>query len=128
FWGCPDPLTGLGVNMYKFKERSPAHRYLVALVTPAFVTGVMLVTWPFFESSPVSLFLLAVIFSAWYGGLGPGLLTTFLSFPIAFFFFIPPYLHFGPNKEDFAPRLFIFAIIGPSICVICDLVRRERGR
>ena len=110
------------------KERSPARRYLAALAAPALLAGVIQVTWPFFEHSPVSLFFLAVIFSAWYGGLIPGLLSAVFSFVLDVFFFVPPYLQFWPNKQDFAPRLFTFAIISPFICLICELMRREKGR
>ena len=114
--------------MYKHRERSPAHRYLAALVAPALVAGVMQATWPLLERSPIPLFWLAVMFSAWYGGLGPGLLSVVFSFLLARFLFIPPYFQFWGPEQDFSLRLLIFVIIGPFICVICELMLRERRR
>jgi PAS domain S-box-containing protein len=113
--------------MYKFKERSPAHRYLVALVTPALVAGVVQITWPFFERSPLALFFLAVMFSAWYGGIGPGLLSLVFSLLLGDFFFISPFHTLSPKPERLA-RLVTFTLVSAAICVMCGLMRWGQRR
>ena len=103
-------------------------RYLAALLAPAVIAGAMQVTWPLSEHNPVQPYLLAVIFCSWYGGLGPGLLSLVISFLLTDFFFIEPYFSFGFPKQVDVVRLLLLAIIGPFICVMTELMHRERRR
>jgi PAS domain S-box-containing protein len=114
--------------MEKQKERSPARRYLTALLAPAIVAGVMQLTWPFFEQSPVTLFLLAVVFSAWYGGLGPGLLSVLASFLFADYFFIAPYFFLWPARHFDLVDLVTLATVGSFISVLSGLMHRQSRR
>lgn len=102
--------------------------YLMTLLAPAVVTGVMQVTWPFFEPSPIALYLLAVLFCAWYGGLGPGLLCVVVSFLLFDFFFIEPYSLFQFYKQADLVRIVLFVIIGPTLSLLSGLMHRERRR
>jgi PAS domain S-box-containing protein len=109
-------------------QTSFASRYLVAFLGPLIIAGVMRLTWPFFEYNPVSPYFLAVVFCSWYGGLGPGLLSLVISFLITDFFFIEPYFHFWVSARPNAVGLVIFAVVGPFICVISELMHRDRRR
>jgi PAS domain S-box-containing protein len=108
--------------------KNATRRYLPALLAPAVITGVMQVTWPFFADSPVSLYLLAVIFCAWYGGLAPGLLAVVVSFLLTDFFFVEPYSLFRFSTKGNPIRLVIFSVVGAFICVMSEVMHRERRR
>lgn len=110
------------------KDRSRVSQYLVALLAPGVVAGVMQLTWPFFEQSPVSLFLIAVMVSSWYGGLGPGLLSTFVSLVLADYFFIQPYFAMWPPRQGDLVYLVALAAVGPSISLLSELMHRARER
>lgn len=97
-------------------------RYLIALLAPAVIAGVMQVTWPFFEHNPVSPFLLAVIFCACYGGLGPGLLSVVISFLPTNFFFRGLNSFFWFRKQADQVRLLTCAAVGLLINVISELL------
>jgi PAS domain S-box-containing protein len=112
----------------KERYRSPVRRYLIALITPVIVAGIMQLTWPFFEKSPVTLFLLAVMFSAWYGGLGPGLVAMFVSLLISDFFFIYPYFALGPPSMTDLARLVNLVAVGSAISVLSELMHRTSQR
>jgi PAS domain S-box-containing protein len=109
-------------------QRSFAVRYLMALLAPALMAGVMQITWPLFEQSPIALFLLAIMFCGWYGGLGPGLLSMFVSFVLADYFFMEPYFSVGPQNHPEAIRLAVLIAVGASCSVLSDLTRREKRR
>lgn len=117
-----------GVELNQQKERSPAYSYLVALIAPAIVAGVMQLTWPFFEQSPVSLFLLAVSFCAWYGGLGPGLLSVLVSFLFVDYLFVTPYFAFWTLTHGDLVNLVILVTVGPFISVLSELMHRQKRR
>lgn len=121
------PLFATGrLTMERLKEL--ARRYFVALLAPAAIALVMQVTWPFFQSAPVAPYFVAVIFCAWYGGLRPGLLSVLISFFLSDFLFIEPYFFFWPSKEFNLGRILLFAVVGPFISVMSELMHRERGR
>lgn len=114
--------------MQRQKEHSPRVRYLMALLAPIVVAGVMQLTWPFFQQAPISLYLLAVMFCSWYGGLGPGLLSVLVSFLIADYFFIEPYFSLRmPGPDDLA-YMVILATAGPFISTLSELMHRARRR
>lgn len=88
----------------------------------------MQVSWPFFEHNPFLLYLLAVIFCAWYGGLGPGLVCVAVSFLLSDFLFVEPYSVFQFHKQGDFVRVVLFLVIGPTICLLSELIHRERRR
>ena len=118
----------LAVKMERQRERSPARRYVSALLAPAIVAGVMHFTWPLFEDSPVSLFLAAVAFAAWYGGLGPGLLSVFVSVLLAGYVLIAPHSTLWPLKRQELEYLLILVTVGSFISVLSELMHRQRRR
>jgi PAS domain S-box-containing protein len=107
------------------KEHSQARRYLVALLAPAVVSGVILLTWPLFQGSPVALFLLAIMFTAWYGGFRPGLLSVLTSLLLADYFFVAPF-SLGPTSRNDFIRLVVMTIVGFCCSVLSNLAHRSR--
>jgi PAS domain S-box-containing protein len=103
-------------------------RYLLALLAPLVITGVMQITWPLFEPNPILLYLLAVTLCAVYGGLGPGLLSVAISFLLSDFFFVEPYSLFQFHKPADVLRVMFFLIVGPTVSLLSELMHRERER
>jgi PAS domain S-box-containing protein len=110
------------------KEHSLVSRYLVALLAPGLVAGVMLLTWPLFQGSPVALFLLAIIFCAWYGGFRPGLLSTVTSVLLADYFFLPTLFSLGLANRTDVLRLLIMTAVGLCCSALSGLARRATRR
>jgi PAS domain S-box-containing protein len=108
------------------KRETSIIRYIVGVVTPLIVAGVLHSTWPFFQTSPVSPFLFAVTISAWYGGLGPGLLALLISYLLADYLFIPPYFSLGPPSMVEAAYLVNFTLVGSAITILSELMLRAR--
>lgn len=112
--------------MDKQKQRSLLRRYVVAVLAPAFMAGVMYFTWPFFEGSLASPYLLAVMFCAWYGGLGPGLVSVLVSLLVADYFFIVPYFSLGgPTHSDFV-QLLVLTMVGLCTSILSELTRKAK--
>jgi PAS domain S-box-containing protein len=107
---------------------APAGRYLIALLAPTIIAGMLQLTWPFFRESPVTPFLLAVMFSAWYGGLGPGLVAMFVSLFVADYFFIAPYFALWPPRMTDMGRLVNLLSVGTVISVLSELMHRTGRR
>ena len=114
--------------MESLTQRSVARRYLMALLGPALMAGVMQITWPLFEASPIALFLLAIMFSGWYGGFGPGVLSLLVSVPLADYFFIYPYYSLGPQNRHDLIQLLVLTTIGLFISLLSELTHRETRR
>jgi len=114
--------------MQSLTKRSLARRYLIALLAPALMAGVMQLTWPLFEQSPIALFLLAIMFCGWYGGLGPGALSLLVSIPLADYFFIYPYYSLGPQDRNDLITLLVLTTIGLFTSLLSALTHKEKRR
>lgn len=106
-------------------KTSRAFHYLLALLVPALMAGLIHFTWPLFEQIPIGLFLLAIVFCGWYGGTGPGLLSAAVSIPLADYFFIYPYSSPPQHRNDLV-KLLVLAIIGVCTSLLSALTHRER--
>lgn len=109
-------------------RRARLTRYLIALLAPVVVAGVMQLTWPFFQQSPVSLFLIAVMLSAWYGGFGSGLVSVVVSFLLADYFFVAPYFALWPPRKGDLVYLVTLVTAGSCISALSELMHRARRR
>jgi PAS domain S-box-containing protein len=118
----------MNLNVAISKGKSQARHFLVALLAPAFVAGVMLLTWPLFEGSPVALFLFAIIFTAWYGGFWPGLLSVLTSGLLADYFFLAPYFSLGPANRIDVFRLVVMTIVGVCCSALSGLRQKATHR
>jgi len=118
----------LGARTGKQKGPSPARHYLVALLAPALVAGVMQLTWPLFKESPAAIFLLAIGFSSWYGRLRSGLVSTIVSLLLVDFLFSPPYFSLGHSSRPDLTRAIVLSAVGVFLSVLSELLYRERAR
>ena len=98
----------------------------MAIVTPLVITGMVQVSWSHLNAGVVGPFLIGVMLCAWYGGLGPGLLSLCISLLAVNYFFMQPYLSFGPPDKTDLTRLLIFAVLGSFISVLSELLHRSR--
>jgi PAS domain S-box-containing protein len=116
------------LDMEKRNEPSPALRYLMALLAPAMITGLIQLTWPFLKPSPTSLYLLAVMTASWYGGLGPGLLSVLISCLLGDYLFIEPIFSLRVARGEDLERVTVLAIVGLFISVLSELMHSEKRR
>jgi PAS domain S-box-containing protein len=105
-----------------------ASRYLVALLAPAFIAGVMQVTWPFFEHTPIVLYILAIMFCGWFGGPGPGFLSLLVSVLLIDLLFVESYFGLWPRQRVYAIRLVILITVGMVSNMLSLWIHREKRR
>jgi K+-sensing histidine kinase KdpD len=102
--------------------KSAARHYLMALLAVSIAFAATLAMSRFIQPGVSPLFLLAVMFSAWRGGLGAGLFATVLSAVASAFVFLPPYLSFEIDSDDWLQ----VAVFGFAACVIGSLSASRR--
>jgi PAS domain S-box-containing protein len=108
-------------------ERPALYRYGISIL--AVVLSVLL-RLPFQEifgaGTPFLFFFPAIMFAGWYGGLGPGLLATALSVPLANYFFMQPFFSFGfPQFSDLV-QVGVFSGTGVFISLLNGGLHRSR--
>src|SRR6266496_4191169 len=83
-------------------RRSLPQRYLVAVFVATTITGIIQLFDPALETATIAMmFLLGVLIVATTAGLGPGTLTSLLSFLAFNFFFVAPrYTFHVENAQD----------------------------
>jgi len=116
------------MKMESLTKHSVTHRYLMALLIPALMAGVMQITWPLFEQFPVALFLLAIIFCGWYGGPGPSLLAVLVSIPLTKYFFIEPYFSLVPQRRSDLIALLAITTVGLCASLLSAWIQKEQRR
>lgn len=82
---------------------------------------------PFLQNNlPMTFFILNTIIIAFFYGYSPSFLTIYISIPLAFFFFVPPFDSFDvPTAQD--SFVFISYILIALIAVaIVEMLQRER--
>jgi len=99
-------------------------RPFLALLPPvvAFV-----LQWTFWDSIQPRTWLLlypAVFFSAWIGGLLPGLISTFASVLIAWWFFIPPQFSFVLDKPSSLFSIVVFSVMGVLFSIFLGRMKK----
>lgn len=108
-------------------HHSQFRRYGIVVLIVAFVLVLMLMLdpWLGMSKSPFLLFFGAVMFSTWYGGFKFGLLATFLSAFLSYYFFIPPAFQLTPTLPDIV-RLVLFVLQGLLISILCESLRTAK--
>jgi two-component system cell cycle sensor histidine kinase/response regulator CckA len=104
-----------------------APQYLVALVTPFAVAGLILIAWSGTDRSAISPYLIAIVLSAWYGGFGPGICATTLSIFICDYFFIHD-LALLPLAPDQFDDLLALLAVGIVVSILNAIASRARVR
>lgn len=118
FKGIPENKT--------LKQTRHTLRFLIAVVIPFLVLGILeLPFFSFARSSMTLLFLAGVILSAANGGYRAGIITTFLaSFFISFFFTFPYGVGAFLSIPD-ASKFILFVIEGAFLSVVIDIVGKS---
>ncbi len=85
---------------------------IFAVLVPIAALGVQWILWPYITPLVWFLFFPAVFFSARLGGLKGGLLSTFLSAALVWYFFIPPRLSWAVDNPYSLYSVGLFVIMG----------------
>jgi PAS domain S-box-containing protein len=104
----PKPSDG-HPKLRRFAE-SPLGRYGIALLSIALALFLQRALGSFIHPTPFLLFFGAVMLAGWWGGWGPGLLSTGLSAPLAWYYFLPPFESFQLSPSN-AVSLCLFVLI-----------------
>ncbi|YAF97274.1 MAG: PAS domain S-box protein [Nodularia sp. CChRGM 3473] len=102
-------------------------RYGVVILIVAIALVVMLLLDPWLDMSrtPFLLFFGAVMVSAWCGGLKTGLLATFLSALLSYYFFLAPQYEMGYDLANLL-RIGLFASQGLLFSVLCETLKTTK--
>jgi two-component system sensor histidine kinase KdpD len=105
---------------------TPIWRYAAALLVTAAITIGMLFVEPTIEPINLALcYLLGVLAIATTAGLGPGILTSLLSFLAFNFFFVPPLYAFHVEDPQNVLRLVTFLIVAVIASGLAGRARNE---
>jgi len=108
---------------------SPWFRYGLAAVVAAAAVGARALLDPFLgDGVPFVTLFPAIAVATWYGGLGPGLMTTALSYGAVRYLFIPPRGSLG--YEDAVTLAGLLGYLGGSIIIVLfgEAMHRARRR
>ena len=89
-----------------------ARRLVLAVLIPLAACGLQSAFWAAIQPYVWLLFYPAVFFSSWVGGLRGGLVATFLSTGLVWYFFIPPRFSFGVHSPMAYLSMAVFAGMG----------------
>ena len=89
-----------------------ARRLVLAALIPLAAFGLQSAFWTAIQPYVWLLFYPAVFFSSWVGGLRGGLVATFLSTGLVWYFFIPPRFSFGVHSPMAYLSMAVFAGMG----------------
>ena len=93
-------------------QRGDRWRLILAALIPLAAFGLQSAFWAAIQPYVWFLFYPAVFFSSWVGGLRGGLVATFLSTGLVWYFFIPPRFSFGVHNPMAFVSLAMFAGMG----------------
>lgn len=99
----------------------PYRRILLAALLPLIACVLQLIFWPYIKPFVWLLFYPAVFFSSWIGGMAGGLVATFVSSLLAWYFFIPPELSFA----IFDPRTHLSVLVFLGMGVLFGTFHRR---
>jgi nucleoside-diphosphate kinase len=103
-------------------------RYILAVIAPGLALLLSLAFWPAGTGNPLAIpvFLASVVVCALVGGLGPGLLTTALSFLAIDYFFEEPMYSLMITSVGTAVDLMTFALVAVLVSVVSARSRAVR--
>lgn len=103
--------------------------YLVAVASIVVATAVRLLIDPIVgEMHPFVTYIFAIIFCAWYCGLGPAILSMFLGFLAAAYFFANPRGSVAVYGADLQVGLVLYIVLSISSIVFSELMHRANRR
>jgi PAS domain-containing protein len=102
--------------------------YLLAVALVLLTLWVRLLLGAKIEGPTLIVFTVPIIFSAYWGGWGPGLLATGVAYFGASYCLLPPLHSFAVVSASARWHQAILLFSGGLISVICEALRRARGR
>ena len=110
-------------------RRSLTHRYAAAVFLAATITGIMQLFDPMLETATiVMVYLLGVLIVATTAGLGPGILTSLLSFLAFNFFFVAPRYTFHVESAQNVLHLVTFLAVAVTASSLAARARSAADR
>lgn len=117
------------INNVKSWAPSGAERWWVTLAICALAFCVRMLLQPVLHSRfPLLAFTLSTLFVHYRYGLGPALVSAVISFPIAVFFFLPPYGHFGTLDHEDVLTAGAYGLLTAAFIVVIQRLRRAQYR
>jgi len=99
-------------------------RTILAMLPPVVAFILQWIFWGAIQPFVWFLFYPAVFLSAWIGGLLPGLVSTFASVVIVWWFFIPPQFSFGLEKPISLVSIGVFSVMGVLFSITLDRMKK----
>jgi two-component system sensor histidine kinase EvgS len=101
-------------------------RPLLAMLPPVVAFILQWIFWSAIQPYAWFLFLPAVFISSWIGGLIPGLVSTFISTILVWWFFIPPQFSFIAKTPMSLVTIGVFIIMGVLFSISHGLIRKGK--
>jgi len=109
--------------------RSLTHRYLAAVFVATTITGIIQLFDPVLEIATIAMvFLLGVLIVATTAGLGPGIVTSLLSFLAFNFFFVAPRYTFHVESAQDVLHLVTFLTVAVTASSLAARARSAADR
>lgn len=99
-------------------------RYLLALLPPVVAFGLEVAFWSAIQPYAWLLFFPAVFVSAWIGGLMPGLVSTFFSAGIVWWYFMAPRYTSELGRLPAAGSVIVFCMMGVFISLTHEKLKK----
>lgn len=99
-------------------------RPILAMLPPVVAFVLQWIFWSAIQPLVWFLFYPAVFFSAWIGGLLPGLVSTFASVVIVWWFFIPPQFSFSMEAPMALVSIGVFSAMGVFFSITLDRLKK----
>ncbi|MDB6015709.1 MAG: domain S-box protein, partial [Pedosphaera sp.] len=116
-------------RVFRFAQyQSTILRYAVSIVSVLLVIAILKALNPLLaDKHPYTLFFAAVAVTSWFAGFWPSILTILLSYPAAYWFFIPPRYSLNHGADDLA-GLGGFIVSGLAIAFTSRALHAARER
>jgi two-component system sensor histidine kinase KdpD len=116
-------------TLFELLHRSLTHRYIIAVLMASSITGVMQLFDPALEIATIAMvYLLGVLIVATTAGLGPGTLTSLLSFLAFNFFFVAPRYTFHVESAQDVLHLVTFLAVAITASSLAARARSAADR
>src|SRR5437016_2788409 len=103
-----NPLFSIDLILAAGIRNRPLLKYAIAVLLPFLLAGIQAALWSFLKPIPFSLLYPAVILASVFGCFGCGVIATFVSVFIAYFYFMEP--HWSLAFQDHVELLRLWVI------------------
>ena len=106
-----------------------ARRWVMALVISLLAFLIRLALQPELHGRfPLLAFTLATLVIHYRYGLAPAIASAVIAFPVAIYFFLPPYARFGPMEKEDVMTTIAYAFVTIAFMVAIQRLRRAQYR